>query len=106
MAGRVVVSDAANPGNPTNPSPNEGVVVLSSASGYSPERVEMAPGGIVTWDIPAGGGGVIFDEEAPLEGNIAESATAQRVSRTFTAEGDYDYHNSRNPSLKGRIRVR
>ena len=104
MTGRVVVGDAASPGVPSGPS--EGIIVQATASAYTPERIEIAPGGVVTWDIAAGAGGVVFDDDAPAGGNIPASSSAQKVSRTFSAEGDYDYHNSRNDDVKGRIRVR
>lgn len=45
-------------------------------------------------------------EDAPAGGDIPESAAAARVSRTFSAAGDYDYHNGRNRDVKGRVRVR
>jgi plastocyanin len=105
MTGRVVVAgDGAAP--PGNPSPSEGVIVQSTSSAYSPERVEITVGGVITWDIAAGAGGVVFDDAAPSGGNIPESAAALRTSRTFSAAGDYDYHNSRSRDIKGRIRVR
>jgi plastocyanin len=104
MTGRVVVGDAAAPGAPSEPS--AGVVVQATATVYTAERIEITSGSVVTWDIAAGAGGVVFDEEAPEGGNIPASTSAQRVSRTFSTEGDYDYHNSRNADVKGRVRVR
>ena len=104
MTGRVVVGDAGAPGAPSGPS--EEIVVQSTASAYTPERIEIAPGSVVTWEISAGAGGVVFDEESPEGGDIPASGAAQRVSRTFSAAGDYDYHNSRNGDVKGRVRVR
>jgi len=104
MTGRVVVADPAAPGAP--PAPSEGIVVQATASAYTPERIEIAPGSVVTWEIAAGAGGVVFDEDAPAGGHIPESSSATRVSRTFSAAGDYDYHNSRNRDVKGLVRVR
>ena len=106
MTGRITVTADASTPAPGNPSPSEGTVVQATSSAFTPERVEITPGGIVTWDIAAGAGGIVFDDAAPGGGNIPESATATRVSRTFSATGDYDYHNSRNSDIKGRIRVR
>jgi len=106
MTGRVVVSGDGAAAPPSTPSPSEGVIVQASSSAYSPERVEINIGGVVTWDIAAGAGGIVFDESAQAGGNIAESSAAQRVSRTFSSAGDYDYHNSRDRDIKGRIRVR
>ena len=103
MTGRVTVS---TDGPAPVPAPSEGTVVQATSSAFSPERVEITAGGIVTWEIAAGAGGIVFDDASPAGGNISESATATRVSRTFTAQGDYDYHNSRNRDIKGRIRVR
>ena len=106
MTGRVVVSGNGTPLPPSSPSPSEGVIVQASASEYSPERVEIPVGGGVTWDIAAGGAGIVFDDLAPPGGNIPESSAAQGASRTFNSAGDYDYHNSRNRDVRGRIRVR
>jgi plastocyanin len=82
------------------------VIVQATSTAYNPERVEIDAGSVVTWDIPPGAGGIVFDDEAPAGGNIPESAAGSRVSRTFNAQGDYDYHNSRNRDIKGRVRVR
>lgn len=106
MTGRVVVSGDGASVPPSTPSPSEGVIIQASSTAYSPERVEIGAGGVVTWDIAAGAGGIVFDDLAPAGGNIPESSSAQRVSRTFNAAGDYDYHNSRDRDIKGRIRVR
>ena len=103
MNGRVVVG-TVEPGAPSSPS--AGILVQATASAFTPERLEITPGTVVTWEIAAGAGGVVFDDEAPEGGNIPASASAQRVSRTFSAAGDYDYHNSRNDDIDGRIRVR
>ena len=106
MTGRVVVAANGSTAPPSNPAPTEGIVVQASASAFNPERVEIAPGGAITWDIAAGAGGIVFDDAAPSGGNIPESPSASRVSRTFSVAGDYDYHNSRNRDIKGRVRVR
>lgn len=60
-----------------------------------------------------GGGDAAVESTSPTGGNPGEpstpspaSAAAQKASRTFSAAGDYDYHNSRNGDVKGRIRVR
>ena len=106
MTGRVIVSGEGASAPPSTPSPSEGVVVQATSTAYNPERVEINVGGVVTWDIASGAGGIVFDDAAPAGGNIPESAAASRVSRTFSAQGDYDYHNSRNRDIKGRIRVR
>jgi hypothetical protein len=53
-----------------------------------------------------GGGGIVWDEEAPPGGDVAASATGTRASRTFPAQGDYDYHSTVNRDIKGRVRVR
>jgi plastocyanin len=104
MTGRVTVSADGTTPPPGNPS--DGTIVQATSSAFTPERVEITAGGTVTWEIAAGAGGIVFDDASPAGGNISESAAASRVSRTFTASGDYDYHNSRNRDIKGRIRVR
>ena len=105
MTGRVLVGDATTPGGPVT-GPTDGIIVQASASAFTPERVEIAIGGVVTFEIAAGAGGIVFEDEAPSGGDIPASSSAQRVSRRFCAEGDYDFHNSRNDDIKGRIRVR
>lgn len=105
MTGRVIVSgDAAAP-NPSAPGVSE-TVVQSTPAAYSPERVEISAGTAVTWEFAAGSGGIVFDDEAPAGGNIPAPAAGARVSRTFSAAGDYDYHSSTNRDVKGRVRVR
>lgn len=105
MTGQVVVSSEGAP-PPSTPPANPGSVVQVTSSGFSPERVEIARGGVVTWEFAARADGVVFDNDAPPGGNIPESAQGSRVSRTFPAAGDHDYHSLKNPGSKGRVRVR
>ena len=104
MTGRVLVGGSGS--NPAEPPPAAGTLVLVTSAGYSPERAEIAPGGTITWEFSAEADGIVFEDDAPPGGNIPESAKGSRVSRTFSAEGDYDYHSLKNPDRKGRIRVR
>jgi plastocyanin len=106
MTGRVVVSADGTAPAPSNPLPSEGALVQAAPSAFSPERVEIAPGGTVTWEFSQGAGGIAWDEEAPPGGDIPAGAAGTRVSRTFPAQGDYDYHSTVNRDIKGRVRVR
>ena len=107
MTGRVVVTADGSSPIPPPTSPSEGFVVNATASAFAPERVEIAPGGSVTWLFSEGAGGVIFDDdEVPSGGNIPAGKAGTRVSRTFTAPGDYDYYSTRSEDIKGRVRVR
>lgn len=103
MAGRVSVS--ADGTTPPPSTPSEGIVVQSSASAFSPERVEISAGSAVTWEF-AGGGGVVWDDAAPPGGDIPAGAVGTRVTRTFSSVGDYDYHSTLSRDIKGRVRVR
>jgi plastocyanin len=107
MTGRVIVTaDGPAPVSPPA-SPSEGILVHATASEFSPERVEITTGGIVTWQFADGAGGIVFDDGlAPSGGDIPTASEGTRVSRTFTAAGDYDYHSTRSRDIKGRIRVR
>lgn len=106
MTGQVMVGAGRGTGTTPPPPPTSGTLVLVAESGYSPERAEIAPGATVTWEFAAGADGIVFDDDAPPGGNIPESAQGTRVSRTFPAEGDYDYHSLKDDDVEGRIRVR
>ena len=104
MTGQVIVGGSGS--TPTEPPPGSGTLVLVTSSGYSPERAEIAPGGTITWEFTAGSDGIVFEDDAPPGGNIPETAKGGKVSRTFPAEGDYDYYSLKDSDRKGRIRVR
>jgi plastocyanin len=104
MTGQVVVGGSGT--TPTEPPPGSGTLVRVTSSGYSPERAEIAPGGAITWEFTAGADGIVFDDESPPGGNIPETTQGGKVSRTFPAEGDYDYYSLKDRDKKGRIRVR
>ncbi len=104
MTGQVVVGGSGS--TPTEPPPGSGTRVVVTSSGYSPERAEITPGGTITWEFAAGADGIVFEEESPPGGNIPETARGDKVSRTFPAEGDYDYYSLKDRDKKGRIRVR
>jgi hypothetical protein len=70
------------------------VIVQASASEYSPERVEIPVGGGVTWDIAAGGAGIVFDDlspagetfpKAPQLRELRELSTRLEITITTTA---------------------
>ena len=106
MTGQVIVG-AATGNPPTTPSPsNPGASVLATPSAFTPERLEITPGSTVTWEISGGTFGIVFEDDEPTGGNIPVSPTGSKVSRTFSTAGDYDYYNSKNRDVKGRIRVR
>jgi plastocyanin len=107
MTGRVVVTADGSGPLPPPSTPSEGIVVQATASAFSPERVEINAGATVTWQFNEGAGGIVFDDdEAPSGGDIPPASAGTRVSRTFTAPGDYDYHSTSSRDIKGRIRVR
>jgi plastocyanin len=107
MTGQVVVTDGAAPPTTTPPPGNAGgVVVQATPAAFTPERIEIAPGGTVTWEFSVGLLGIVFDQASPPGGNIPEALPGSRVSRTFPVAGDYDYHSSKNAGVQGRIRVR
>ena len=107
MTGRVLVTaDGAAPNTPPA-NPSEAAVINATATAFSPERVEVEAGSSVTWEFANGAGGVVFDDdEVPPGGNITSATAGARVSRTFTAPGDYDYHSTMSRDIKGRVRVR
>ena len=105
MTGQVVVTGGTTP-PPPPPPPTTGSVVQATPNAFTPERLEIAAGGTVTWEFSGGSFGIVFDGAAPPGGNIPVSAPGSRVSRTFPIAGDYDYHSSNNRDVQGRIRVR
>lgn len=109
MTGQVIVEAGGGGGGGTGgtppPSPQPGAQVQVTSSSMNPERVEIAPGSTVTWEFLVADG-IIFEDDAPAGGNIPESPAGSKVSRTFTAEGDYDFSSRNNSKNEGRIRVR
>jgi plastocyanin len=107
MTGQVIVGTGGGSTPPGGEQPpTTGTLVRVTTSGYNPERAEISPGGTITWEFAAGADGIVFEDDSPPGGNIPESASGSRVSRTFPSEGDYDYHSLKDPDRKGRIRVR
>ena len=119
-------AETPTPGTPSTPSAPGATVVTTVGTSFSPASVTIAPGSAITWqiaggthngtfggtkptgdDIPDTGAGNSVSRTFPtVGGNIPEGSAAQGASRTFNSGGDYDYHNSRNRDIKGRIRVR
>jgi len=123
MTGQIVVQSAAPPAPPATPPPAPApapptappppaapapttVVVTTPGNAFSPEEVEFAPGGTVTWQFSGTTHNVTFKDIAPPAGNIPNSAPGTSASRTFSVEGDYDYFCTIHDGMKGRIRVR
>lgn len=104
MTGRVIVS--ADGSTPSTPTQTEGTLVQSTSTAFNPERVEISAGGTVTWEFLQGAGGIVWDDAAPSGGDIPAGAAGTRASRTFSSQGDYDYHSTLNRDIKGRVRVR
>jgi len=90
------------PGNPPAPT----AVVTTPGNAFSPEEIEFASGGTVTWQFSGTTHNVTFKDLAPPGGNIPNSAAGTNASRTFPIAGDYDYFCTIHDGMKGRIRVR
>jgi plastocyanin len=88
------------------PPPPGSVTVTTPGLTFDPERVEIPPGGVVTWQFSETTHNVTFEDEAPPDGNILDSLPGTSVSRTFPAPGDYDYICTLHDDQKGRVRVR
>jgi plastocyanin len=119
MTGQIIVQSAATPAPPAAPpaapapappavppSPTPTAVVTTPRNAFSPEEVQLAPGGTVTWQFSGSTHNVTFKDLAPPGGNIPNSAPGTSASRTFPAEGDYDFFCTIHDGMKGRIRVR
>ena len=118
--------ETPTPGKASTPSAPGATVVTTVGTSFSPASVTITPGSSITWQIAGGTHNVTFGGTKPtggdipdtgagnsvsrtfptVGGNIPEGSAAQGASRTFNSAGDYDYHNSRNRDIKGRIRVR
>jgi plastocyanin len=77
-----------------------------TATAFSPEEVEVAPGSTVAWEFTGATNNVTFKDDQPPGGNVPDSAPGSRVTRTFPTAGDYDYTSTLHKDMKGRIRVR
>lgn len=101
MAGLIRVS--ADPPPPTS---GNTVTVTTPGNTFSPERVEIQPGDTVIWEFSGSTHNVTFTNGAPPDGNIPDSDPGTQASRTFPAEGDFDYECTLHSGQQGRIRVR
>lgn len=86
--------------------PGGSVTVGTAGNVFTPDDVDLAPGGTVTWLFEVATHNVTFDSEAPAGGNIPDTAPGGSVARTFTVVGTYDYECTLHKGMKGRIRVR
>lgn len=92
-----VTVDPAGGGSATVTTPN---------NTFSPERVTIAPGGTVTWQITGATHNITFTDIAPPGGSIPNTAPGNSVSRTFPVADAYDYECTLHPGMKGRVVVR
>ncbi len=81
------------------------VIVTTSGPAFSPEIVEIRPGESVVWQFSGTTHNVVFEDKAPPDGDIPDSAPGSEVARKFPAMGDYDYECTLHSGQKGRIRV-
>jgi len=80
--------------------------VTTPSTTFTPERVTLPPGGIVTWEFSGLTHNVTFKDVPPPGGNIPDTAPGNSVSRTFPDPGSYDYECTLHAGMKGRIIVR
>ena len=104
MAGVIRVEAGAPP--PPPPPPPGTVTVTTPGNTFSPERVEIPPGGTVNWEFSGTTHNVTFEDESPPGGDIPDMPPGNVVSRSFSAAGDYDYMCTLHPGQEGRVRVR
>jgi plastocyanin len=94
----VRVTDQAAPGLAT-------VVANATSDTFSPQVVEVAIGGMVTWQFLSVVHNVTFDGGTGAPTRIPDTANAS-VSRTFPAEGSYDYQCTLHAGMSGTVIVR
>ncbi len=82
------------------------VTVTTPGNTFSPDRIEIAVGRTVTWQFSGAVHNVTFVDAAPPGGNIPDALPGTSASRTFPAEGDYEYGCTLHPGMSGRVRVR
>ena len=80
------------------------VIVTIGAGGYTPDRVTIAAGGTVIWEVTGSSHNMTFDVP-PNGGHIPETEPGNAIARTFPTAGDYDYECTLHGE-KGRVRVR
>lgn len=103
MTGSVLVQSGGGGGTPP---PVTGTPLQVTSSGLVPDRVEIAPGGVVTFQFLVSGQGIHFTSLVPAEGDIATQSSGASVSRAFAAVGDYDFVTTGSQVFSGRVRVR
>lgn len=80
--------------------------VVTSGNAFSPDDLEIAPGGTVVWQFNGTHNVTFDDDEVPPGGNIPTSDAGTSAARTFPQAGTYDYECTLHSGMKGRIRVR
>lgn len=88
------------------PSGGGSATVTTPNNTFSPERVTIAPGGTVTWQITGATHNITFTDIAPPGGSIPNTPPGNSVSRTFPVADSYDYECTLHPGMKGRVVVR
>lgn len=80
--------------------------ITTPGTTFTPERVTLPPGAVVTWEFSGLTHNVTFKDVAPPGGNIPDTAPGTSVSRAFPDPGSYDYECTLHAGMKGRIIVR
>jgi plastocyanin len=84
--------------------PASAITVTVGGGAFSPDRVDIAPGGTVIFEVVDGLHNVTF-QTPPPDGNIPDLSAGNAVARTFPSAGDYDYECTLHGE-NGRVRVR
>lgn len=84
--------------------PASAVTITLGGGSFTPDRVDLAPGGAVIFEATDGSHNVTF-QTAPTGGNIPELTAGNAAARTFPSAGDYDFECTLHGE-NGRVRVR
>jgi plastocyanin len=79
-------------------------VNATSSFGFNPTNVTITANGVVTWNFGSTTHNVTFDNAAPTDGNIGNTANSS-ASRTFPTPGTYQYHCTIHANMDGVVTV-
>jgi plastocyanin len=105
------VGTGGNPPEQPAPSPPAGapsagnVTVTTPGESFSPQVVNIATGGTVTWQFSGSRHNVTFGSLQPAGGNIPDTDSGNSASRVFATAGTYAYQCTRHAGMTGQVIV-
>ncbi len=97
-------SSSTGPGG-GSPPPSTQSVTATTGQAFSPNSVQLAVGGTVTWVFQSLGHNVTFDAVAGAPADIGGVNANTSIARTFPTAGTFTYHCTIHPGMTGSVQV-